>query len=370
MKKAWVCVFASVLMLLAVSWAQKSGPENSSNLPKCNEPLQSVPVPDAPHGLFVLLFPGQRRLAEQRQDVVLKNPLVCGAEVYVVWSEVDKGPGANPRYNWEIVEKQMSPWVKAGKMINFIVWAIGYGQASSRAIPAAILSKVPKTTCNAYGTVPIFWSKEFMSAYQEFMSAFVEKWGSNPSVGYIRFGLGAGGESYPACMFELMRHGEYSDDRWRKYLFDMMDYEKSLNSPKQIMVSLIGQKPEVSRDIAEHAVKLGFGFGIQSLNADAMQKHRSGGTCNGDWCRLFEKYHGKVPLELQTFARTEASGEGTGSLVDLLAFGVQMHAQIFELYLQDWLAASDKDDPNFKSVHGDYQKALEDTARIVGGSPR
>jgi hypothetical protein len=359
---------AALAMLTVLSIFVPQSQAATSSFPKCNESIQSLPVPDAPHGLFVLLFPGQRRLIEEKKDVLVHNPALCGAEVYVVWSEVDKGVG---NYNWDIVERQMEPWVKAGKMINFIVWAIGYGQASSRAIPPQILSKLPTTTCRAYGTVPIFWSREFMSAYQQFMSAFVQKFGSNPSVGYIRFGLGAGGESYPACMFELMRRGEYSDDKWRKYLFDMMDYEKSLGSSKQIMVSLIGQKPEVSRDIAEHAVKLGFGFGIQSLDADAMQKHRSGGTCNGDWCKLFEKYQGKVPLELQTFAKSEPGGGGeTGSLSDLLPFGLQMHAQIFELYPQDWLIAYDRDDPNNKRAGAEYQKALEDAAKVVGGSPR
>jgi hypothetical protein len=47
-----------------------------------------------------------------------------------------------------------------------------------------------------------------------------------------------------------------------------------------------------------------------------------------------------------------------------------MHAQIFELYPQDWLIAYDRDAPNNKRAGAEYQKALEDAAKVVGGSPR
>src|SRR5579859_2424806 len=69
----------------------------SDAIPKCSEPLSTVEVPGAPHGLFVILFPGAR--INGQTNILLHNPAICGANFYVVWKEVDRGPGANPRYD-------------------------------------------------------------------------------------------------------------------------------------------------------------------------------------------------------------------------------------------------------------------------------
>ncbi len=76
--------------------AKKSAAEDS--IPKCSEALSTVAVPTAPHGLFVILFPGARINAQT--NILLHNPAICGANFYVVWKEVDRGPGSNPRYDW------------------------------------------------------------------------------------------------------------------------------------------------------------------------------------------------------------------------------------------------------------------------------
>jgi hypothetical protein len=53
--------------------------------------------------------------------------VVCGAKFYLVWNWIDKGPAASPRYDFSGVEQQMEPWIKAGKEVNLIAWAVGYG---------------------------------------------------------------------------------------------------------------------------------------------------------------------------------------------------------------------------------------------------
>ena len=348
-----------------------SAPTTKSTIPSCTDQLPSLPSPNAPHGMFVLMFPGARFNSAAASKFLLHNPLVCGANFFVVWSRVDKGPGASPRYDWDYLDQQMAPWIAAGKTVNLIVWAVSRN-AGGFATPDYVLSKVPTVECEHFGRVPVFWDRIFKDNYKTFISAVIGKYGTNSSVGYIRFGLGNGGETFPACKFALRPHG-FSEEKWRNYLFEMLDYEKSLNSPKQLMVGInpVGNPYDASfpTSIAEHAVRSGIGFGTQGLDARDMEKHASGNPCGSGWCQSFERFQGRVPLELQTIAAGRADRSGPGSLADLIPFGLKLHAQIFEIYLEDWLVAVDPDSPDYAQYHDAYQRAFEAAAREVGGRP-
>ncbi len=343
--------------------------EASAVLPKCSDALSTVEMPNAPHGLFVILFPGARVNAQAK--LLLHNPAVCGANFYIVWNEVDRGPSASSRYNWSSIDEQIAPWVAAKKKVNLIIWATTYSKNAS-ATPDYVFAKVPSVNCPAFGHVPVFWNSEFMRNYQSFMAVVVEKFGKNPAVGYIRFGLGAGGEIYPACM-HFMRDQGFSDDTWKKYIFDMLDYEKSLNSPKQLAVGLnaYGEPPKLdfSAVVAEHAARDGIAIGNQGLSADDPRNDAAGKPCMADWCRVFRQARGKVPLVLQTLGPTKPDHSGdVGSLVDMLPFAVNQRVQIFEIYLQDWLVAYDPYTPGYPQHHEEYRRVLEDAAKVLGGN--
>jgi hypothetical protein len=343
--------------------------EGAQSLPKCSDATSGVEMPNAPHGLFVILFPGAK--VNARANVLLHNPAVCGANFYIVWNQIDRGPQASQRYDWSSIEDQISPWIKAGKKVNLIVWATTYSKNAS-ATPDWVFAKVPSVNCPAFGHVPVFWNHEFMSSYQSFMSAVVEHFGTNSSVGYIRFGLGAGGEIYPACM-HFMKDQGFSDATWQKYIFDMLDFQKSLNSPKQLALGLnaYGEPPKLdfSAAVAERAVKDGIAIGNQGLSADDARNDAEGKPCMADWCRVFRQARGKVPLILQTLGPTRPDHSGdVGSLVDMLPFAVSQRVQIFEIYVQDWLVAYDPAAPGYAQYHGEYRKALEDAAKALAGN--
>jgi len=373
---AWICAgvlaasfFLSARPAEAAEEPAAKEPAAGSDIPKCSDDLPGVAVPGAPHGLFVILFPGAR--VNEQTRILLHNPAVCGANFYIVWKEVDRGPSANPRYDWGSVERQIAPWIAAKKRVNFIIWATTYQKGAS-ATPDYVFAKVPSVTCPAFGHVPVFWNPEFMRSYQAFMSATVEHFGANPSVGYIRFGLGAGGEIFPACM-HFMRDQGFSDATWKKYIFDMLDYEKSLNSPKQLAVGLnaYGEPPHLdfAAAVAERAVEDGIAIGNQGLTAADPRDDAAGRPCMADWCRIFRQMRGKVPLILQTGHPTEPDRAGEiGSLVDMLPFAVAQKVQVFELYPQDWLVAYDPFTPGYPAHHQEYQKVIEDAARVLGGN--
>jgi hypothetical protein len=287
---------------------------------------------------------------------------------------------------------------------------------------------------------PNFMSSAYVKNYQAAMAALVEHYASNAGVGYIRVGLGKGGEinlpkgwhdtSEPCGQAYSSRWGYTAGDSskytWNAYLEKMLEFEGTLHG-KQLMVSITpvqapGHNPaEVSDFIAPIAVKNGVGFGNQGLATMAMR------DCTGmqaDWCALFERFQGKVPLEMQTLGKScpqgppcdagegngqrrgqwqgqgQGQGQGpgggqgrwgggggqgngrwgggrgqggggmtpgnlagmTGSLVPLLPFALKNHTTILEIYCEDWLLAFS---PNH-SLHGrfgaDYAAAIKDAA--------
>lgn len=368
---ACAMAWAFCLALAAIPAKAQTPPATSkasAGFPSCTDRLTTLAVPEGPHGLFAILFPNVKMNAKA-DEFLLHNPVVCGANTYLVWNEIDHGPGTNPRYDFSKVDEQLQPWIKAGKEVNLISWATGYG-GRRRVTPDYVFKQVQSVTCENAGEVPVFWERGFVENYREFMAAIVQHYGSNSSVGYIRFGLGLGGETFPACMYALKNKG-FTPERWTRYITDMLDYEASLNSPKQLMVGINSfgnpKNIEFADAVARRAVRNKIAIGSQGLSIDDARADQSGTPCAVDWCRMFREAAGKVPLELQTVKQSDPDGSGrVGSMVDLLPFALKLRTQIFEIYIQDWLIAYDPVNPDYDRHHKEYQQAFEAAAKVVG----
>ena len=318
------------------------------------------------------------------------NNTVNGATIAIEWAGSDQGPskGAN-QYDWTYPDATIQPWISAGKKVNLVVWAnadnsnttcgpeapYGVDGTGNCAIPAYVwtaLGSSNATTCTSqYGTqqMPNYFVSAFQSNYKKFINAVVQHYGNNPNVGYIRFGLGHGGESLPvagwydtstACGQAYVNAWGVTVLTWENYLSTMLNYEGSLNSPVQLMVGITALGiPGVSVPDYEApiAVQNNIGFGSQGLEASDVN-NCSGST--SDWCDLFNQFAGQVPLELQTVGQScPAGGCATGSLVDLIPFAVANHATVFEIYYEDWLTAYD---PNYPGYYPAYQPVLQAAA--------
>lgn len=305
------------------------------------------------------------------QNLLVNNPVVSGANIVMQWSSVDHGPGASPQYDWSTMDTAAQPWIAAGKKVNLIVWTIGDGPTNT-ATPQYVwdnLGAANYTTCNGQ-QIPNYFNPAFHLAYQQFMAQVVQHYGSNPGIGYIRFGLGRGGETNPArglgteptCTNAFMNQWGWTETAWINYLNSMLNYEASLKSPKQLMLGVVGTNliKNVPQATAATAVAAGIGFGSQGLQAKDITNYPS---CTSDWCNLFNQYTGSVPLELQTIAQSDPTGAGqTGSLVPLLPFAISHHAQILEIYYEDWLLAFDPAYPGYSQYGAAYAQALTQAA--------
>ncbi len=118
-------------------------PANNTRI-LCAQNDPKVSDPTAPHGLYVL-YPYADYNNQQYKSAIAKylmtnNSFVCGAVFYVKWADVDKGPGANPQYNFSLIDGQIQPWINAGKIVNLDVWGVGYTAGTSGTTPQYVVT--------------------------------------------------------------------------------------------------------------------------------------------------------------------------------------------------------------------------------------
>src|SRR4029077_11392 len=140
--------------------------------------------------------------------------------------------------------------------------------------PAYILKHLKTIQCGNSSVTPLFWTQNYVQNWTAFMRVAVKHFNADPLVGYLRFGLGTGGETFtlydighPGCLAKLFATG-FNVTIWDNYLFRMLDFEGTLNSSHQLMVALDGglggPSDDTFADIAEHAVKNGIGIGNEN----------------------------------------------------------------------------------------------------------
>lgn len=345
-------------------------------------------APAAKVSLEVLFPPTNPNTSDYKavQQYLMSNPVVAGGNLTLEWGMIDQGNGV---YNWTATDAEIAPWAAAGKKVNLIVWANSdsttatctNGTTSTTgncAIPSYVwksLGSSNYTTCvTQYGTqqIPNYLNRAaFQLPYQQFMGAVIQKYGSNPEIGYIRFGLGHGGETFPATTWnsptvacgKAFTTWGVTVTAWETYLASMLDYEQTLHSTKQLMVGVtpMGAPPTAVPDyVAPLAAPMKVGFGSQGFELSDITNYPN---CTADWCNLFAQFAGQVPLELQTYLQSCPDNTcTTGSLVNLVPFAVSHHATVLEIYYQDWLVAFDPSYPGNSQYGAAYAKVLTTAA--------
>lgn len=333
-------------------------------------------------------------------------PYIDGVVMRVDWSDFDlgdAGKGAHTRYDFKLDDEAIAPWIAAGKTVNLVLHTTPYANShcprsglgsngtqdiGNCAMPPWIwtaLGDSNYTNCDN-ARVPNYLSSEFQTNYKLAIKALIDHYALNSSIGYIRIGLGKGGEinlpkgwndpstpcgeAYKKWGYTI---GNSEKSTWNAYLKQMLEFEGSLNSAKPLMVTLTpvqapGIRPEeVPHFIAPIAVKNGIALGHEGLSEQSMR------NCNGPqvgWCDIFARMSGKVPLESQTLGRSCPQGVGqcgsvwitntTGPLPPLIPFAIKNHATILEIYCEDWLIAFDREHPDNPRFGAAYAKAIRE----------
>ncbi|HEY6767898.1 MAG TPA: putative Ig domain-containing protein [Candidatus Sulfotelmatobacter sp.] len=305
------------------------------------------------------------------QKYLLNNSLVAGVNFWLEWGTVDKGPTSNPQYDFSAFDAAIAPWIAAGKKINVVVWAVSDTPVNN-GTPSYVFSNLGSsniTTC-AGEKIPNYFNSAFQLPYQAFMKQVVKHFGSNGSIGYIRFGLGRGGETFPSqnfgsdpCTSTFVNKWGWTDTTWTNYVNAMLAYESTLKSPKQLMVGLDSvDSNDMPDSEAAAAISMHIAIGNQGMKANDITKYPH---CSSDWCDLFAEYkNSNLPLELQTIALSSPQGNApVGSLVTLLPFAVQNHATVLEIYTYDWLLAFDPSYPGYSTYGAAYASTFKAAAQ-------
>jgi hypothetical protein len=367
-----------------------------------NHIVPPPPPVSSPVSMEVVLFPGQQDGTDSaaiQQYLINNSQVALGATLVVQWSAVDLDGNPN-NYDWSYPDSQILPWKNAGKKVNLDVWANSDGSGATCgapgkfgtagigncAIPSYVWTALGQSnyvTCNPGNSngsqqMPNYFNSAFQVNYKTFIQQLIQHYGSDSSIGYIRIGLGRGGETIPvadwsntseACGMSYVNTWGYTVSSWdANYIQPMLQYEASLHSPKQLMVGVTsmgnGSGSQNADFAAQVAAPLGIGIGSQGWQQSDMSNPPA--TCSSDWCNLFALYP-KVPHQLQTYGLSCPPADSgctgaqaqTGSLVSLLPFAVANHATIIELYFKDWLTGFDPNSPGYSST---YATAIENAA--------
>jgi hypothetical protein len=341
------------------------------------------------------------------QAYVLSSPAVHGVDIYTPWNSVETSQGV---YDFSSLDAQLADY--PGKAINLIWQPISYSNindsqggfntmtpsyvftsqwASSLNPPASPLDVVtcPESGYPGNGTYtsgyPVVYEAPFRVAYQNFITAVLQHYQGNTTIGYMRFGLSVGDEADAYCTAEMQNPAlvpspntfaaDPSPSTWENWIQTMDAYEKSQLSdpPIQLMESLNSldttSGPTVLPDFeAATAVSNGFGFGSNGWENSDIAASASNTPCTSDWCAMFDQYAGQVPLELQTATPSDPSDpvnkqtNPTGNLALLIPLAAQHHATILELALSDLYLALDPNytpaNPAYSSYASAYQAAI------------
>jgi hypothetical protein len=331
----------------------------------------TVTITKPPKVALELLFPpinvNQPYYADVVKYLLTNNSTVAGVDLWLEWATVDKGPTNNPQYDFSTFDAEIIPFISAGKKVNIIVWAVS-DTPINNATPQYVwdaLGSSNITTC-ANEQIPNYFQSGFILPYQAFMAQVFQHYGSNASVGYIRVGLGRGGETFPAqnfgtdpCTQTFINNWGWTDASWEAYVNSMVNYQASLNSPKQLMVGLDTVDTYAMADIeAANAILQKVAIGNEGLENSDITGYP---ICSADWCNLFaaNKSAG-LPLELQTIAASDPTGNPpVGSLTTILPFAVTHGATVMEIYTVDWLQGFDPNYPNYATYGAAYASAIK-----------
>ncbi len=367
--------------------------------PPCKGNNPHVAVPGAPHGMYVW-NPNHRSAAYQAalaNDVIGKDPTLCGASLVIDWSDVETAKGV---FDWSAVTAAALPYTSAGLTVNLLFADATEGPVNS-VTPAWVTTAinlggmgVPTVSCTGQPTMPVYFHPNYEAAWEQFIAAAIHQfsYANSPlaaSVGYMRFGTAGGAEALPPPGYNdggpcqaLWAAAGFSTNAWNLHEANIINAMGREPTDKQIMVSLpyISGGPDVyavSNLGAQVAAARNVGFSFENLGVSNVALPTSTpAACNPQaqiinlhWCQAYAAYVGKVPLAQQPITATTNTTVATMDIGKLLQYARANRIQIFELYPEEWLQASSPTSPGFDPAkQAAYQAALQAAALVLGAT--
>lgn len=374
----------------------------SSIAPSCVGTNANVPVPGAPHGMYVWnpnhLPAFQQALAN---DVIGKDPTLCGASIVINWADVAP---ANGVYNWDAVYAAAKPYTDAALTVNLLFAEItetAQGQVTPHWVTDSVASGglgVPTVTCPGLPPIPVAFNPAYEAAWSAFIAAAIQEFSFKNStlarsVGYMRFATGMGAEAIPPTNVNvepcksMWTAAGFSYDTWNAHAVRIINATAAQPTDKQIIVSLAnvpggpaGSNVYAASDLAAAAaVAKHIGLSFESLGkSNVAAPHTTPALCdvkadatNSDfhWCQAYQTYAKQVPLAAQTITATFQANPAVIDIGNVLQYAIKNNIQILELYPYEWTQANSPGSPNFDPAkQAEYQQSLKAAAQVLGAT--
>lgn len=150
------------------------------------------------------------------------DPDVAGRSLVYYWAQLEPRQGS---FAWNLVDRDMAPWIAAGKKVILRVSAAGWASwdkaaDSAHGTPAWVYAQGVKSVREQDGAVlPQYWNPVFLKDLNAFLTAFANRYDGNAHVEAIDISVGVGGETKPdseknSGMLALWQAVGYTDPLW------------------------------------------------------------------------------------------------------------------------------------------------------------
>lgn len=350
MNLPWACATALVL-LGGLAAAQETAPHPKS----------------PPTGLLYFASYQQRD-----NSAPATNPHLVGAVFTIYWSDVERQEGV---FDWSALDRRIAVWTQAGKKVALrIMWSSSGNwpePAAKHPTPQFVLAAgaVTVRSESSKTEIPLVWDPVYRRHAARFLREVARKFDGDPKVLFVDATPGAETNPYRFRRINVAEPDfkqrflgaaagdgrRYSHALWLETVKQGVDDAVAAFRKTPLLVTLNHGSldgPEQFQAIGEHCVGRGCFVGQNGLNA------RSYGA-DSPRRRAFREWGGKTRLY---FEMVDASGGGTGSLLEVMKAAERVGCNYLGVYAVDVLRGT-RGQPNFDPA---YEEALAYGARVMG----
>ncbi len=304
-----------------------------------------------------------------------RNPYLVGALFTIYWSDVESREGV---FEWSSLDRRLAVWTAAGKKVALrIMWSSSGNwpePAAKRPTPQFVLDAgaavVHAQKSNIQ--VPLVWDPVYRLYARRFLHEVARRFDGDPNVLFIDVTPGAETNPYRFRRINVQEPEfkerflstpasdgrRYSHTVWLETVKQGVDDARAAFQKTPLLVTLnVGSLdgPEQFQAIGTYCVGHGCYVGQNGLNARSYEADSPRKRAFLDWGATTRLY----------FETVDASGGGTGSLLDVMKAAERIGCDYLGVYAVDVLRGT-KGQPNYDPK---FEEALAYGASVIGKTP-
>ena len=303
------------------------------------------------------------------------NPYLVGALFTIYWSDVEVREGV---FDWSPLDRRIALWTGADKKVAVrIMWSSSGNwpePAAQHPTPQFVLDAgaVAVHAQKSNTQVPLVWDPVYRRHALRFLQEVARKFDGDPNVLFLDVTPGAETNPYRFRRINVQEPEfkerflntpasdgrRYSHELWLETVKQGVDDARAAFHRTPLLVTLnVGSLdgPEQFQAIGAHGVGRGYYVGQNGLNARSYAADSPRKRAFLDWGQRTRLY----------FETVDASGGGTGSLLEIMKAAERIGCDYLGVYAVDVLRGT-KGQPRYDPA---FEEALAYGARVLGRTP-